>query len=91
MQIDDNYTAITMIITTCSCFYFTMLEEYYSGSMVLPVGNGVTDGSLPIFIEFFVMGCVGNDFWRTPVANAGTEFEITLVDALAWVLIAQTI
>ena len=55
---------------------------------ILPVGNGVTDGSLPIYIMFITMGIFGNEAWRTPMANAGTPFEVTAVDVFAWALIA---
>ena len=88
LQIDDNWAAVLTTIGVCSSFYFTTLEEYYSGAMILPIGNGVTDGSLPIYIMFLAMGCFGNDVWRTPMANAGTPFEVTAVDVFAWALIA---
>ena len=57
----------------------------------MPVGNGVTDGSLPFILTYLFMGCFGNQFWRYPVANAGTEFEITFIDTFATGLIALQI
>ena len=43
-----------------SAFYFTILEEYYTGGLFLGVINGVTDGSLLIVGLFVYMGVAGN-------------------------------
>ena len=43
------------------------LEHYYMGILVMPPGNGVSDGAFPIVIASIYSGIVGNNFWATPV------------------------
>ena len=37
-------------------FYFSILEEYYTGGMFLGVINGVTDGSVAMILVYCYMG-----------------------------------
>ena len=47
--------------------------------MVLPVGNGVTDGSLPFIVFFLYMGVHGNKHWTEEYA-----MNMTLADIFAY-------
>lgn len=44
-----------------------MLEEYFKGIMILPVGNGISDGSVALFLIYIFLGFCGNDWTTTPV------------------------
>ena len=48
-------------------FHFATLEEYYVGTLDLPPLNGVSDGSIPIIIFFFVSGVMGTEKWALNV------------------------
>lgn len=84
-QVGDNMMAILAVAAPCASFHFSTLEEYYTGGLFLPPGNGVTDGSLAVYLTFILMTIVGNEFWRWPIANKGTSSEILLVDLLVFV------
>ena len=47
------------------------LEEYYTGSFVLPNPNGVTDGSVIMITIFIFTGFKGSDFWNSIIAEEG--------------------
>lgn len=79
--------AVLAVAAPCASFHFSTLEEYYTGGLFLPPCNGVTDGSLGVFLLFIFMTIVGNDFWRWPIANQGTKSEILLVDMMVLMLI----
>ncbi len=70
LQVGNNFLACIMMIGIYSAFHFTTLEEYYVGTLYLPIGNGVSDGSGAIIL-FSAMTCfVGNNFWATPWFDA---------------------
>ena len=51
-------------------FHFTTLEEYYIGTLKLPVGNAVSDGSVLVVLVFIVTGITGNEVWVHEVVSA---------------------
>ena len=83
----DTMMGFLPIVSVCCTFYFAMLEEYYRGIMVLPVGNGVTDGSIIMIWMFFTLGIFGNKWATVPILNlAGTTMNFT--DVLSIFVIA---
>jgi len=58
---------IFMIMAFCASFHFSTLEEYYTGSLMLGPGNGVSDGSFGVISMMIVMSVIGNDFWSCVV------------------------
>lgn len=83
-QVGDNMKAIISVMAPCASFHFSTLEEYYTGGLFLGPFNGVTDGSLGVYVLCLLMSIVGNDFWTWPVANAGTSSEILFVDLIVF-------
>jgi hypothetical protein len=68
MQVGDNFIAYWLVISCVANFHFTTLEEYYVGTMTLPVCNGITDGSVAIIGLTVFTGLIGgNNIWATPV------------------------
>lgn len=67
LQTGDNLYTLLTVITACSVFHFSTLEEYYTGGLFLGPGNGVTDGSVLFFGIFITMGFIGNDFMTMKV------------------------
>ena len=84
VQVGDNMKAVLSVAAPCASFHFSTLEEYYTGGLFLGPFNGVTNGSAAVYLIFLIMTCVGNDFWRWPVANSGTTSEVLLVDILVY-------
>jgi hypothetical protein len=66
LQTGDNLIAVIMFVGIYSAFHFATLEEYYVGTLHLPIFNGVSDGSVLIIAISFVTGCLGNNIWTTP-------------------------
>jgi len=64
-----------------ACFHFATLEEYYVGTLRLPVCNGVSDGSVFLIGIFIATGIFGNEFWAKGVAD-GKWLHIEGVDVL---------
>lgn len=66
-QIGNNLLCYVLIVLNMTSFHFATLEEYYVGTLDLPPLNGVSDGSIPIIIFFFVSGVMGTDKWALNV------------------------
>ena len=43
-------------------FHFSTLEEYYTGTLYLGPGNGVSDGTAFVVGIYVIMGIFGNDW-----------------------------
>lgn len=57
-------------------FFFATLEEYYTGALFLPVGNGITDGSVVLIGINVIAGVWGCEIFTQSVSILG--FETTL-------------
>jgi ethanolaminephosphotransferase len=79
--VGNNALAYVMLMTIYACFHFCTLEEYYVGTLRLPVCNGVSDGSVMMIILFIVTGIFGNDVWAKGVAD-GKWLHIEGLDIL---------
>jgi len=67
LQTGDNIVAVVMFIGIYTAFHFSTLEEYYVGTLYLPIFNGVSDGSFAIIAGGFITGILGNSVWTTPI------------------------
>jgi 23S rRNA pseudoU1915 N3-methylase RlmH len=65
-------------------FYFTMLEQYYTGTFTLPIVNGVDDGSLGYILFCILTGSKGTDFWLKEYGNP--QFGIPRLRLGHWLL-----
>lgn len=84
LQVGDNMKSVACVLAPCASFHFSTLEEYYTGGLFLGPFNGVTDGSLAVILCFLFMSVFGDNYWRWPIANAGTPNEIKLVDLMVF-------
>ena len=64
-----------MVVLGMSAFYFATLEEYYVGTLKLPVCNAVSDGSILLIIMYILTGVMGNGIWVVPICD-GTWMNI---------------
>ena len=64
---------ILALFFALSSFHWSTLEEYYIGGLFLGPGNGITDGSLGIFLVYIIMGIFGNE-WTKSKAFGGFEW-----------------
>lgn len=87
-QVGDNFRGIFGVLAPCATYYISTLEEYYTGGLQMGPCNGVTDGSGIIYFLLLITTIVGNEFWVSPVANAGTVDEMRLIDVAVYILIA---
>ena len=81
MQCGNNFLSYAMVIMAMAAFHFSTLEEYYVGTLCLPVCNAVSDGSLLVIGMFIFTGIAGNDFWVKEVVD-GTWLNIEGIDKL---------
>ena len=58
-----------------AAFHFSTLEEYYIGTLKLPVCNAVSDGSIFLIIMYLITGIFGNGIWVVPICD-GTWLNI---------------
>jgi hypothetical protein len=88
-QIGNSSFILLATLAVTQVFYFCTLEEYYTGGLFLPLGNGVTDGSV-VFIALFMMcGIAGNDIflYQIPI-NIGSEpFTMSAGYLLAYIIV----
>jgi len=68
--VGENPITLMTLICAYMVFHFTTLEEYYLGTLVLPMFNGVSDGSLPIIILLIFTGVIGNTWWGEDACDA---------------------
>jgi hypothetical protein len=55
-------------------FYSAVLEQYYTGEMILPVVNGIDDGSILLIFIYTVSGMYGCvEVWTHKVVFMGFE------------------
>jgi len=77
----ENAISLVSLISNYMCFHLATLEEYYLGTLKLPIFNGVSDGSLAIISMLIVTGCVGNTWWAEEVCD-GTWLRIPSITVL---------
>ena len=70
VQCGNNFLSYAMIVIATSAFHFTTLEEYYLGTLALPVCNAVSDGSVLMILFYLVTAAMGNDKWVVHVVDA---------------------
>ena len=83
VQIGNNMLAYNFIIINVAAFYFATLEEYYVGTLRLPMINAVSEGSVIGVLVYLFSGLQGNGLWLKPVCDASwlgiedvTEFTL---------------
>ena len=72
-------------------FYFEIIHQYYTGKLVLGVGNGVTDGSVLMYGLYIFSGIKGNEVFKyvIEVGSFSMPFNILFLYLIAfWQLIA---
>jgi len=87
LQVGDSLLCIFTVLFPCASFFFSTLEEYYTGGLFLLPGNGVTDGSAGIYVSMMYMAYYHNEFWTKPYLFVGTPNEIILKDFMAFLCI----
>lgn len=68
-QCGNNSLALIVLMTAYAAFFFATLEEYYVGTLKLPVGNTVSDGSPLLILLMFITGFTGNGYFTTVLFN----------------------
>ena len=79
--VGDNPISMVSLITAYMCFHFCTLEEYYLGTLKLPMFNGVSDGSLPVIVLLIFTGAIGNTWWAEDACD-GTWLGIPSITTL---------
>jgi len=69
-QLGDSMGTILFIASGSMSFFFSTLEEYYTGGLFLGVGNAISDGSVLLYTIYCYLGLFGND---AVLANAIPE------------------
>lgn len=59
LQIGNNFISVILFVSTYSSFHFATLNEYYVGTLYLPIFNGVSDGSIAMIIGLTITGFLG--------------------------------
>ena len=59
----NNLLSMLNLATTSTSFHLATMEEYYVGTLILPVCNGVSDGSIAIISFCIISGIYGPEFW----------------------------
>lgn len=69
------------MVGTYAGFHFSAINEFYVGTLHLPMLNGVSDGSFVMIAFSLVTGVLGNSIWTTPLFG-GTWLQMTGVETL---------
>lgn len=81
LQTGDNFIGLAFFVAIYSSFHFATLNEYYCGTLYLPIFNGVSDGSAVIIIILIVTGFIGPELWTTEAFD-GSWLNIDGVEIL---------
>jgi hypothetical protein len=68
-QVGNDTLTTLMLVGAYAGFHFTTLEEYYVGTLHLPMFNAVTDGSIIYILGFITVGVVGPGLMSTEVCT----------------------
>lgn len=75
LQLGNCYVNIIGMLVTSIPFYFAVLEQYYTGELVLQVVNGVDDGSF-IYIAICLLSALyGPSFWKQEIDIFGGKYQ----------------
>jgi len=93
MQVGNSGLIFLGLLASTGSFYFSTLEEYYTGGLFLGVGNGVTDGSLPIIAIFLYCGVAGNQIFKEIITITFKEsvLQVSLAHAFVYVILFSQI
>ena len=67
--IGNNVLALIGYATVLTSFHLATLEEYYIGTLALPVCNGVSDGSWLLILLFILSGICGKAIWTPKIVE----------------------
>ena len=90
LQTGNNLLSYLFIVINIAAFYFATLEEYYVGTLRLPVINAVSEGTVAVVLVYLYSGMVGNQIWLEPVCD-GTWMGIDGVTDITTGQIAATV
>jgi len=63
--IGQSWLSPLLYVFMTTGFFFNTLEEYYTGSLDLPILNGVSDGCVLIYAIGIITGLYGTQVWHT--------------------------
>ena len=75
MQCGNNFLSYALVVMSMAAFHFSTLEEYYVGTLKLPICNAVSDGSLILILMYLVTGILGNGIWVITICD-GTWLNV---------------
>ena len=59
LQVGNNFLCVFSMIAATQPFYFAIMEQYYTGELVLPEVNGIDEGSFVYILMCFMAGYYG--------------------------------
>ena len=90
IQLGNSGLVLLVLLGSTQSFYFSTLEEYYTGGLFLGVGNGVTDGSAPIIALFIYCGLYGNNSFKNEISLTA-DVKVTPAQLMAYALISSQV
>lgn len=75
----NNINGMFAMIISTMPFYFAVIEQYYTGELILQVVNGVDDGSIAYIAMCFATAYFGANTWIQEVELFGSKHTITQV------------
>jgi len=51
---------LTFIQGSLLIFHLCTLQDYHTGGLFLPIGNAISDGSVPLIGILIILGFIGN-------------------------------
>jgi len=68
-------------------FFFNTWEEYYTGSLDLPIIHGVSEGCVLCCVVMFCTGYYGHEIWLINFELFGRTYRINnfVIEAVFWI------
>ena len=73
LRCGNNFHGMLAMVVSTMPFYFAVIEQYYTGELVLQVVNGVDDGSIVYIMVCFATAYYGAGIWEKQYSIFGSE------------------
>jgi len=89
IQLGNSFWSVWGFIVAFVTFFMATWEEYYTGSLDLPIFNGANEGIMGVFFMFLISALFGTSMWNQQILGLELKYHVVFFfTAVAAVTIA---
>ena len=81
---NNIYQYLWLYFPIMTTFFFNTWEEYYTGELILPILNGVEEGSILVSVVYIISGIYGADLLLKEI-NFWGKFSLKVNEIIGWI------